>query len=303
MHMRVFVTGASGHIGSAVIPELLGAGHEVVGLARSDASAAAVEALGAEVHRGTLDDLDSLRAAATASDGVIHLAFKHEEMNAGDLDGPLGADLSAIDAIGEALVGSGKPFVGTSGTIPLAFGGVVGVGTEADVLPAGPRIDAENAVIALAGRGVRSSVVRLPPLVHSTLDHTGYTPALISFARQRGKAGYPGDGANRWAAGHSVDVARLYRLALEVAPSGSRLHAVGDDGLPFREIAEVIGANLGVPVVSIDPDEIVDYFDFLAFFVSLDNPASSLLTQELLDWHPTHPGWVDDLNEGHYFQA
>jgi nucleoside-diphosphate-sugar epimerase len=301
--MRVFITGASGHIGSALIPELLGAGHNVVGLARSDAAAAAVEALDAEVHRGSLDDLDSLRAAVTASDGVIHLAFKHEEMRGGDLDGPLDADLLAIEAMGEALAGTGKPFVGTSGTMTLAFGGVQGVGTEADVLPAGPRIDAENAVLALAGRGVRSSVVRLPPLVHSSLDHTGYTPALISFAREKGKAGYPGEGSNRWCAGHTLDAARLYRLALEAAPSGSRLHAVGDEGVSFREIAEVIGSNLGVPVASIPPDEVVDYFDFLAFFVLLDNPASSALTQELLDWHPTHPGLVDDLNEGHYFKV
>ena len=300
--MRVFVTGASGHLGSAVIPELIGAGHEVVGLARSDASADAVEALGADVHRGSLDDLDGLREAVTSSDGVIHLAFKHEEMNAGDLEGPLGADLSAIDAMGEALAGTGKPFVGTSGTIPLALGGVAGVGTEADILPAGPRIDAENAVIAMAGRGVRSSVVRLPPLVHSPLDHTGFTPALISFARDKSKAGYPGDGSNRWPAGHSLDAAHLYRLAVEVAPAGSRLHAVGDEGVPFKEIAEVIGRNLGLPVVSIAPEEIVDYFDFLAFFVSLDNPTSSTLTQELLDWRPTHLGLIDDLNEGHYFR-
>ena len=171
------------------------------------------------------------------------------------------------------------------------------------MLTAGPRIDAENAVIALAERGVRSSVVRLPPLVHSKLDHSGYTPALIAFARQRGKAGYPGDGANRWAAGHSLDAAHLYRLALEGAPAGSRLHAVGDEGVPFRQIAEVIGANLGVPAVSIEPDEVLDYFDFLAFFVSLDNPASSLVTQELLNWHPTHSGLIDDLNEGHYFRV
>jgi len=290
-------------MGSAVIPELLGAGHEVVGLARSDGSASTVEALGADVLRGSLDDLDGLRAGAAASDGVIHLAFKHEEMNAGDLDGPLGADLLAIEAIGEALADSQKPFVGTSGTIPLAFGGVEGVGTEMDVLAAGPRIDAENAVIALATRGVRSSVLRLPPLVHSELDHTGYTPALISFAREKGKAGYPGDGTNRWAAAHSLDVARLYRLALEGAPAGSRLHAVADEGVPFRKIAEVIGANLGVPVVSIGADEVVDYFDFLAFFVSLDNPASSRFTQDLLDWHPTHRGLIDDLNEGHYFEV
>ena len=300
--MRVFITGASGHVGSAVIPELIGAGHDVLGLARSDSSAAAVEALGADVHRGSLDDLDSLREAAATSDGVIHLAFMHDEMNAGDLEGPLGADLAAVEAMGEALAGTGKPFVGTSGTIPLALGGVAGVATESDILPAGPRIDAENAVIALAERGVRSSVVRLPPLVHSSLDHTGYTPALISFARKNEKAGYPGDGSKRWAAGHSLDAARLYRLAVEGAPAGSRLHAVGDEGVPFKEIAEAIASNLGVPAVSIAPEEIVDYFDFLAFFVSLDNPASSTLTQELLDWRPTHPGLIDDLNEGHYFR-
>ena len=300
--MRVFITGASGHLGSAVIPELLAAGHAVIGLARSATSAASVEALGAEVHRGSLDDLDSLREAAGASDGVIHLAFKHREMNAGDLEGPLGADLLAIEAMGEALAGTGKPFVGTSGTIPLAFGGVQGVGTESDILPAGPRIDAENAVIAFADRGIRSSVVRLPPLVHSQLDHTGYTPALISFARSNGMSGYPGDGSNRWCAGHSLDAARLYRLAIEHAPAGARLHAVGDEGLALREIAEVIGDNLGVPTVSIAQDEIVEYFDFLAFFISLDNPASSTLTQELLDWHPTQPGLIDDLNDGHYFR-
>jgi nucleoside-diphosphate-sugar epimerase len=300
--MRIFITGASGHIASAVIPELITAGHEVVGLARSETSAAAVEALGAEVQRGSLDDLDALREAAIAADGVIHLAFKHQEMNTGDLEGPLGADLAAIKTMGDALAGTGKPFVGTSGTIPLAFGGVQGVARETDVLPAGPRIDAENAVIALAGRGVRSSVVRLPAIVHSTLDHTGYTPALISLARRKGKAGYPGDGANRWPAGHSFDAARLYRLAIEAAPAGSRLHAVGDEGVPFKEIAQAIGNNLGVPAVSIAPDEIGEYFEFLAFFVTLDNPASSALTQQLLDWHPTQLGLIDDLNQGHYFQ-
>ena len=300
--MRVFVTGASGHIASAIIPELLGAGHHVVGLARSDASAGAVAALGAEVHRGSLDDHDSLREAVGASDGVIHLAFKHQEMNTGDIDGALDADLRAIEVMGDALARSGKPLVGTSGTIPLAFGGVEGVATEADIMEAGPRIDGENAVIALADRGIRSSVVRLPPLVHSPLDHTGFTPALIRFARDNGKAGYVGDGSNRWPAGHTLDVAHLYRLALEAAPAGARLHGVGDEGVPFREIAEVIGRQLDVPVVSIAPEDVAGYFDYLAFFAGLDNPASSDLTQELLDWHPTHPGLIEDLNEGHYFR-
>jgi nucleoside-diphosphate-sugar epimerase len=301
--MRVFVTGASGHIGSALIPELLEAGHTVVGLARSDASAVAVAALGAEVHRGSLDDHDILREAVSASDGVIHLAFKHQEMNTGDLDGALDADLSAIEVIGNALAGSGKPLVGTSGTIPLAFGGVEGVATEAYTMEAGSRIDAENAVIALADREIRSSVVRLPPLVHSPLDYTGFTPALIRFAREKGKAGYVGDGSNRWPAGHTLDVAYLYRLALEAAPAGTRLHGVGDEGVPFRDIAEVIGRHLEVPPVSIATEEVADYFDYLAFFAGLDNPASSTLTQELLDWHPTQPGLVHDLDEGHYFRA
>ena len=301
--MRAFVTGASGHVASAVIPELLGAGHTVVGLARSDASAAAVADLGAEVHRGSLDDHDSLRQAVSASDGVIHLAFKHQEMNSGDFDGALEADLKAIEVIADALVGSGKPLVGTSGTLPLAFGGGEGVATEADTMEAGPRIDAENAVIALADRGIRSSVVRLPPLVHSPLDHTGFTPALIRFARDKGKAGYIGEGSNRWPAGHTLDVANLYRLALEAAPAGSRLHGVGDEGVPFREIAEVIGRQLDVPVVSIPPEEVAEYFDYLAFFAGFDNPASSALTQELLDWRPTHPGLLEDLQEGHYFRS
>ncbi len=301
--MRVLVTGASGHIGSAVIPELLGAGHEVVGLARTDAAAGAVSALGADVHRGSLDDLDSLAEAAAACDGVIHLAFKHHEMNAGDFEGPLNADLGAIEAIGRALVGTDKPLVGTSGTIPLALGGVQGVATETDILATGPRIDAENAVIALAERGVRSSVVRLPPLVHSSLDHTGYTPALISFARRWGKAGYVGDGANRWPAVHTLDAARLYRSALESAEPGSRLHAVADEGVPFRQVAEAIGRHLDVATVSITAEEVGDYFDFLAFFVSLDNPASSVATQRSLDWHPTNPGLIDDLDLGHYFEG
>jgi nucleoside-diphosphate-sugar epimerase len=301
--MRVFITGASGHIASAVIPELLGAGHEVVGLARSDASAAAVEALGAKVHQGSLDDPAGLREAAAASDGVIHLAFKHDEMHAGNFGAAIGADLRAKEAMGQALAGTGKPFVGVSGTLALVLGGLEGTGTEADAAGAGPQADGENAVLAIAGCGVRSSVVRLPPTVHSSLDHRGYIPALIGIARAKGRAGYVGDGSNRWPAVHTLDAARLLRLAVEAAPAGSRLHAVADEGVPFREIAAAIGRHLGVPAVSIPPEEAEGYFGFLAMFVSLDNPASSALTRELLGWQPAHPGLLDDLGQGHYFQA
>jgi nucleoside-diphosphate-sugar epimerase len=300
--MQVFITGASGHIASAVIPELVGAGHEVVGLARSDASAAAVEALGAKVHRGSLDDPGSLREAAAASDGVIHLAFKHDEVLAGNFGPAIEADLRAKEVMGEALAGTGKPFVGVSGTLALALGGLEGTGTEADTAGAGPQADGENAVIALAGRGVRSSVVRLPPTVHSSLDHRGYIPALIGIARAKGRAGYAGDGSNRWPAVHTLDAARLLRLAVEEAPAGSRLHAVADEGVPFIQIVGAIGRHLGVPAVSIPPHEAAGHFGFLAMFVSLDNPASSALTRKLLGWQPTHPGLLDDLGQGHYFQ-
>lgn len=298
--MRVFVTGASGHLGSAVLPELLAAGHEVVGLARSDGSAAALTAAGAKVCRGTLDDLDTLRGAASDADGVIHLAFKHYS----DFADAIAADLRAIEAIGEALRGTGKPFVQTSGTAMLAMGGLGRTGTEQDTFDSDsgvPRIAAENATLALAGHGVRSSVLRLPPTVHSSLDHHGFVPTLIRTAREKGVSAYVGDGTNRWPAVHTLDAARLYRLALESAPAGARLHAVADEGVPFRDIAAAIGGRLGVPVGSVSAAEAGEHFGFLGSVVPLDNPTTATRTRELLDWHPTHPALLADLAEYHYF--
>jgi nucleoside-diphosphate-sugar epimerase len=302
--MRVFVTGASGHLGSAVLPELLCAGHQVVGLARSDASAAAIEKRGAHVRRGDLSDLDLLREEAAASDGVIHLAFRHDLMLAGDMTGAAEADLIALKALADGLDGSGKPLVGTSGTAMLVLGGVVGrPGTEQDVFPGGYRIDAENFVADLASRGVRSSIIRLAPTVHSSLDHYGFITAIIAAARQNGYAAYVGEGANRWPAVHTLDAANLYRLALEKAPAGSRLHAAAEEGIPFAEIAAAVGRNLDIPVRSISPEQADDYFGFLGSFAQMDNPTSALITRELLGWTPTHPGLIADLDAGHYFQA
>jgi nucleoside-diphosphate-sugar epimerase len=300
--MRVFVTGASGHIGSALVPELLGNGQEVVGLARSDRSAAALQAAGAEVWRGDLDDLDGLRAAAKAADGVIHLAFKHEVMLSGDFLGAVADDLAAIEAMGAALEGSGKPFVATGGTLMLASAEIQErPNAEQDVLAGGPRVDAENAVAGFAERGIRSSWVRLAPLVHSSLDHHGFAHLLIGIARDKGVSGYVGDGANRWPALHTLDAASLYRRAVEAAPAGSRLHGVGDEGVPFKDIAEVIGRRLNLPVKSIDPQDAGEHFGFLGNFVALDDWTSNARTREILGWAPKHEGLIDDLTHGHYF--
>ena len=299
--MRVFVTGASGHIGSAVVPELLQAGHQVAGLARSDGSAEALTAAGAEVRRGDLDDLDGLRQAAKAADGVIHLAFKHDLMGAGDFPAAVAADLAAIKALASALEGTGKPLVTTSGTLMLAFAGITGrPGTEAD-FAAGGRADTENFVIGLAERGVRSSAVRLPPIVHSSLDHHGFAHILIGIARQAGVSAYVGDGATRWPSVHTLDAARVYRLALESAPAGSRLHAVADEGIPFRDIAAAIGRGAGVPVASISASDAAERFAFLGGLVGVDNPTSSEVTRKVLGWEPAHPGLIEDLEHGHYF--
>jgi nucleoside-diphosphate-sugar epimerase len=304
--MRVFVTGASGWIGSAVVPELIGAGHQVVGLARSDASAAAMRAAGAEVHRGSLDDLDNLRGAATASDGVIHLAFKHDLAFSGDFQGAADADRRAVEMFGVALEGTDRPFVIASGTLGLVPGRVA---TERDghdgvaiaAHGGGPSTRAATAelVLSLASRGVRSSIVRLAPTNHGDGDN-GFMATLVSIARDKGASAYIGDGSNRWPAVHRLDSANLFRLAVEKAPAGSTLHAIADEGVPFRDIAEVIGRHLNVPVVSISPENAGEHFSWLGGFVAIDSPASSALTRELLGWQPTQLGLIDDLDKGHY---
>jgi len=304
--MRVFVTGASGWIGSAVVPELIGAGHRVVGLARSEASAALLASAGAGVHRGTIDDLDSLRSAATEADGVIHLAFQHDVAFSGGFPEAIEADRRAIETFGEALAGSGRPFVIASGALGLAQGRVA---TERDAhsapaLPTGgPHARQANArlTLSLAAQGIRSSVVRLPPTVHGDGDN-GFIAALVGIARDKGVSGYLGDGSNRWPATHRLDAAHLFHLALEQAPAGSALHAIAEEGVPIRAIAEVIGRQLNLPVVAVSPDDAGKHFGWLGGFLGVDGPASSTLTRELLGWHPTQPGLIDDLEKGHYFR-
>lgn len=305
--MRIFVTGGSGWIGSAVVPELIGAGHQVVGLARSDASADVLAAAGAEVQSGALDDLDILRRAAAASDGVIHLAFQHEIAFSGDYQGAADADRCAVEAFGEALAGSDRPFLIASGTVGLAPGRIA---TERDgrspdpagvTPPPGPqgRLATAQFTLSLASRRVRSSVVRLPPTCHGDGDN-GFMATLVGIARDKGVSGYVGDGSNRWPATHRFDAARLFRLALE-APAGSVLHAVAEEGVPIRQVAEVIGRHLDLPVASVSPAEAGEHFGFLAAFIGADSPASSAVTRELLGWQPTHPGLIEDLDQGHYF--
>ncbi|WP_261555855.1 SDR family oxidoreductase [Frankia tisae] len=312
--MRVFVTGGTGHSGSYIIPELIAAGHEVTSLARSDTSAAAVSALGAKVRRGDLQDLDGLKEAAADSDGVIHVAHRQDLLPSGGMDAVAAAELPVMLAYGEALAGTGKPLVAAGSIGSPGNGGNLGrPATEEDpALPAGDehkgtlraRNVVEAAVIGLAERGVRSSVVRIPPVMHSTTD-AGFLPALIALAKVKGFAGYPGDGANLWGAVHVRDVASLFRLALEKGPAGKCWHAIGDGGIPFREIAEAIGSRLGLPAVSIPADELMlpGYFGFLTAAVTLDLSASSLITRRTLGWEPALPGLLADLDNGHYFPA
>jgi nucleoside-diphosphate-sugar epimerase len=304
--MRVFVTGASGWVGSAVVPELINAGHEVVGLARSDASAAALDAAGARPLPGTIDDLDTLRAAASEADGVVHLAFKHDLAFSGGFEAAVDAERLAVEAFGDALAGTGKPFVAASG-IPEAEAGVPAAEDDEPTMEvlqqggAAGRFTNARFATGLAEHGVRSSVVRLP-IVHGEGD-PGFTAALVAIARERGASGFIGDGTSRWSAVHRSDAARLFRLALESAAAGSVLHCVADEGVATGEIAAVIGRHLDVPAVPVAPEDAGTHFGWLAAFFAADRAASSTRTRALTGWEPTGPGFLESLEKGHYFEA
>lgn len=292
--MRVFVTGASGWIGSAVTAELIAAGHEVTGLARSEESAAKVEALGATVQRGDITDHDSLRAGAAGADGIIHTAFIHDftaHENAAEVD------YAAVRLFGDLLEGTGDPLVIASGIL-----GAVSVETDRPD-PAtswSPRLKTEAEMLSYVDRGIRSSAVRLAPTVHGDGDH-GFMSVLVGIDREKGSAGYIGDGTSTWPAVHRLDAARLFRIALEDAPGDTVLHAIDDEGVEMRAIAEVIGRHLDVPTASVSPDDAVEHFGWLGRFLAIDSTASSAITRERFGWEPTHAGLIEDLEAGHYF--
>ncbi len=296
--MRVFVTGATGWVGSAVIEELRSAGHTVLGLARSEAAAAALAGAGVAVQRGSLEDLESLRAGAAASDAVIHTAFNHDFSRFAENGA---AERLAIEALGDTLAGTGKTLIVTSGVGLIAPGRLI---TEDDVRDPGapfPR-DPETVAAAVAARGVHVSVIRLAPSVHGKGDH-GFVPAVIGMAREHGVSAYVGDGNNRWPGVHRRDAARLYRLALEHSAEHAIYHAVAEEGVPFREIAAVIGRQLNVPAVSVSGDEIAQHFGWFAHFAQIDAPSSSVKTRHFLEWHPSEPSLLDDLNSEAYFPS
>jgi nucleoside-diphosphate-sugar epimerase len=310
--MHVLVTGGTGHAGSYIIPELIAAGHQVTGLVRSDASAATLSAQGATVRRGDLEDLDGLKEAAANADGVIHVAHRQDLLPSGGMDAVAAAELPIMLAYGEALEGTGKPLV-AAGSIGSA-GNLCRPTTEEDpALPSGEEFKGtlrvrnvvERAVVGLAERGVRSSIVRLPLIAHSTTDSAGFLPGLIALAQEKGFAGYPGDGANLWGAVHIRDVASVFRLALEKGPAGRYWHAIAEGEIPFREIAEAIGSRLELPAVSVPVDVLMlpGYFGMFTNLVTLDLPATSLITRQTLGWEPAQPKLLADLDNGHYFSA
>jgi nucleoside-diphosphate-sugar epimerase len=301
--MRIFVTGATGYIGSAVVRELLDAGHQVTGLARSDKAAAALKAAGADVHRGTVDDLESLRAAASAAGGVVYAANQHISETT-DSAARAQVELNAVEAIGLELEGTDKPFAVTSGVLGRTPGHLLTEETAADPNTiTALRLPVETSVLAMGERRVRSSSVRLAPSVHGQGDARGFIATLIGVARTTGVSAFVGDGSNRWPSVHRLDAATLFRRAVESAPPGTRLHAVAEEGVPFREIAEAIGRMLQVPAVSLTAGDASQHFiGFLAPLVAIDNPTSSALTRERFGWLPMQPGLIADIEEGHYFK-